>query len=673
MVDNIIRIKVIADTGQMTAGLARANKQISTLGATVSRVGRTMVAFAALFVARKLIGGIGESIKAFAEFEKGVANIGILLGDEISRIDEFQEAVRGISLGLGLASKDVLKAGFDIQSATNDVSESLEIMAAASRLAVAGGSNMASTTSGLLTLMESYDKSLRGAADGANLLLKTQQFARATIGDLSTSISKFLPVASQMGVKQEELLGIFAQLTRSLGSAKEASTALSMILQNLIKGTGELQSWSQRMFDTNIQNAVATKGLATVMEELSLEESGYIGKLITRQRAIKAVTSTTGKWADIQDFINGLLDRSSFVQDKLNIQMETSQIRLNKLTEAWADFKRSIGEIVAETDLPEKLTAVAKTLQEVAENEKLARFMRDNFKDSTLRLQLAIRDMAGEMLFSGKSTTETMKVLMAFKSIMDGSAESTSKLKQELDKIVETRRQFLEDAETKSIIEAPTEEELNAWDIYFNTITEKLIKLEEDAAALSEKMGVKITGSTLAMAQAVDKIMTGLVNSISAGFGKTMADIIIDGKDAGEALKAMWEDVAKSIIALIAQMIAKMIAWIAIVTIARAMGVPIPGGGGLGGLTKFLGFHEGGIVPGLGVGDKVPALLEPGELVVPRDQVKGGDIFNSSPTINVSLAGAILLDDPNAVKRLYREGLRDQIRDDIRTRRDTFF
>ena len=37
---------------------------------------------------------------------------------------------------------------------------------------------------------------------------------------------------------------------------------------------------------------------------------------------------------------------------------------------------------------------------------------------------------------------------------------------------------------------------------------------------------------------------------------------------------------------------------------------------------KALGFKKGGAVPGKGSGDKVPAMLEPGEYVLPKDTTK---------------------------------------------------
>ena len=78
-----------------------------------------------------------------------------------------------------------------------------------------------------------------------------------------------------------------------------------------------------------------------------------------------------------------------------------------------------------------------------------------------------------------------------------------------------------------------------------------------------------------------------------------------------------------------------------------------------------LTFQHGGIVPGIGSGDIVPALLEPGELVIPREMAGngssgrdgsyGGKTFNV--VINVEGAG-----DPAAVAREIKKVLRDEER-----------
>ena len=59
----IINIRV--NTKPLVDGVAKANKQLGALNATVGRILRTMSAFAALFIARGLVQGIGNAVRSF--------------------------------------------------------------------------------------------------------------------------------------------------------------------------------------------------------------------------------------------------------------------------------------------------------------------------------------------------------------------------------------------------------------------------------------------------------------------------------------------------------------------------------------------------------------------------------------------------------------------------------
>ena len=54
------------------------------------------------------------------------------------------------------------------------------------------------------------------------------------------------------------------------------------------------------------------------------------------------------------------------------------------------------------------------------------------------------------------------------------------------------------------------------------------------------------------------------------------------------------------------------------------------------GITSFLGFSKGGVVPNApGYGDRVPAMLTPGELVVPKNDID--DVMSSPLTVNFNI------------------------------------
>lgn len=101
--------------------------------------------------------------------------------------------------------------------------------------------------------------------------------------------------------------------------------------------------------------------------------------------------------------------------------------------------------------------------------------------------------------------------------------------------------------------------------------------------------------------------------------GKAFADVfdaIIDGEDP---LKAFLNSLKQTVKQVASELIATYIR----VAIFKALASPATGGGsaasGAAGLLKILGFAKGGIVPGTGSGDTVPAMLTPGELVVPKN------------------------------------------------------
>lgn len=181
-----------------------------------------------------------------------------------------------------------------------------------------------------------------------------------------------------------------------------------------------------------------------------------------------------------------------------------------------------------------------------------------------------------------------------------------------------------------------------------------------------------------AIGKTLANMWTQTASALVSSFGQAFAAVVSGTQSAGQAFASMWQSMTSVVLNLIGQIIAKLLIMLALM----AMGRLITGGGWgfIGGAisqfaTKGLwGMQEGGLVPGVGVGDKVPALLEPGELVIPKDKV--GDVVNnnsSNVSVNVSMAGAMVMDDPKTVSRLYREHLRDVIRNDAWGARDKFY
>jgi len=619
-----IDILINVRTAQFNRGIDKANQKLGMLNRTTGRILRTMSAFAALFVARALIRGIGESVQAFASFEKGLANIEILLTKERGRINEFGEAIRSLAKEFGVGTQDLLTAAFDIQSAIGDVSTSLDVLNAATRLAVAGGSDVAATTSGLITLMESYGKSLKGASDAADLMLITQEKARATIGEVGQSISRFLPVANVLGIRIEELMAVYAQLTRALGNTREASTALTMFLQKMMNPTQKLIDLAKQEWGMSIQRALATKNLAEVLRVLTSVEIEELGKLISRQRAIKAVAALTGEYSKIVGWSTEMLERQGYVQDRLAIQTSTVTVQAGQLREQWQDLMRTIGELVAETNLIPFLRDVVTELNKLlAMKETITDFF-GGIRDIVLTLATGAAQL-GNLLQVGREMGEN------FYNWLTGKEEETKAIQLEAIEVT---------AEKKDKEVAKDKE-----------------REEKKSFVLSKEVQKRIS------------LVSSTIGQINSMWSNSIARMIVEQKSFSETIGVLWRELATYILSLIMRLIAQWAIFMALTGFTGRVG-----GGFLGGLAKAIWpFQKGGIVPGIPGRDKVPALLEPGELVVPRQEVKNFYDYSRGRDTHISMAGAFIMDDPVQVEKLYREYIRDQIRNDIRTGRDNFY
>lgn len=113
------------------------------------------------------------------------------------------------------------------------------------------------------------------------------------------------------------------------------------------------------------------------------------------------------------------------------------------------------------------------------------------------------------------------------------------------------------------------------------------------------------------MAQFKNQTVQSLQGDLSTFLGSTIDHV----KGIGDA----FGQLANSVVGSIQKIVAQLIIQIAFQKLAAAAA---SGGGGIGGLFSALKFAEGGVVPGVGNTDSVPAMLMPGEFVVSKAAVQ---------------------------------------------------
>lgn len=148
------------------------------------------------------------------------------------------------------------------------------------------------------------------------------------------------------------------------------------------------------------------------------------------------------------------------------------------------------------------------------------------------------------------------------------------------------------------------------------------------------------------------------LTAITDGFGSAMADVIVDGKDFGEAMTSLWKDIAKQVIAEIVAMIAKLMILFVWQTLTgtqgsgKAMsklfakdGAAIGTSARNGMLTGANGFATTGHMGESGI----PAIVHPGEIISPIDKFFDAVKKSGGNTYQITVNGN---QDPQALAQL---------------------
>jgi len=356
-------------SAKIKKSLGTVDTQTKNTTMTVSQMGQKLrshwlAAAAAVAGFVMAMRGIASSVNAFAEFEQGLNNIKILLGQNKQEIVLFEKEVSKLATTFGVATNELLKSAFDIQSAVGDSAKSIDILNAATRLAVAGGSEMVSTTKGLVTIMESYGHELSGAADAADLLFIAQVRARATIGELAEASGSFLPLAAKLGVGVEEAMASFSKMTVVLGNVSESGTAMTGILNGLIKPTKELKAAVQGWFGVSVQQAVQQGKFLDIMEKLGTVSEEEIGRMIPRIRGLKGLLAVSQDINTVKRFAIEFTDRAGQTEAALATQMEGTARQAKILAENWHELNREMGALIAQTQIIPGMTSIIRELKD---------------------------------------------------------------------------------------------------------------------------------------------------------------------------------------------------------------------------------------------------------------------------------------------------------------------
>lgn len=282
-----------------------ADKNLAALGNTAKSAGK-VVAGAAV-AAATAVGTLGvAAVKAAAEYETQLANASTLLtGTEAeiaARTAEIGNEILDVSNRTGVATENLTDGMYQVISAFGDSADAAKILETAAKSAAAGNATTTDSVNLLSAVTKGYgDTSAEAVQKAADLSFATVRLGQTSFPELAASMGKVIPLASTLGVEQEQLFGAMATLTGVTGSTAEVVTQLKATMQGFLSPSKNMTAALESLGYESGQALLESEGLQGALEALkgavNNDELAFAG-LFSSVEAQTAVLAMAGNQSE---------------------------------------------------------------------------------------------------------------------------------------------------------------------------------------------------------------------------------------------------------------------------------------------------------------------------------------------------------------------------------------
>ena len=289
----------------LKAACNTAAKNIDALGKTAKNAGKVIAGAAAAGAAA--VGTIGvAAVKAASDYEAQLANVATLLtgteAEVAARTAEIGNQIMEVSNRTGVATADLTDGMYQVVSAFGDSADAASILETAAKSAAAGNATTTDSINLLSAVTKGYgDTSAEAVQKAADLSFATVRLGQTTFPELAAAMGKVIPLASTLGVEQEQLFGAMATLTGVTGSTAEVVTQLKATMQGFLSPSKNMSAALQSMGYESGQALLESEGLQGALEALKKSVGGNelaFAGLFSSVEAQTAVLAMAGTQAE---------------------------------------------------------------------------------------------------------------------------------------------------------------------------------------------------------------------------------------------------------------------------------------------------------------------------------------------------------------------------------------
>ncbi len=308
---------------------------VGGLGGSLLKVAGPLAGIAGAF---RAIGAAREAVRVSNEFGASMGRLATLLPGANDRLVQLSKNIRQIGVATGTDLNDVAAGAFQVVSAFGDAADTAEKLRVVTEAAAAGGSTVTDSLNLVSAVTKAYGDTSAGAVRHvADLAFQTNKLGQTTFPELAASMGKVTPLAAALGVKQEELFGVFATLTGVTGDASAVSTQLASAMGAMLKESTGASKAIKEMGFNSARAMIAELGLVGALKKIT-DHGGRsaeaIQELFTRKEAVIAVLPLIGSLSETA------AEKIAAMGDSTNVMSEALRASQSGLGEQAARTKK---------------------------------------------------------------------------------------------------------------------------------------------------------------------------------------------------------------------------------------------------------------------------------------------------------------------------------------------
>ncbi len=288
--------------GSLKKACAAASQNLETLGNAAKTAGKVVAgASLAIVGATATIGT--AALEAGKEYQAQLANISTLLtgteAEVAARTTEIGDQILDVSNRTGVATDNLTDGMYQVISAFGDSADASSILETAAKSAAAGNATTADSINLLSAVTKGYgDTSAEAVQKAADLSFATVRLGQTSFPELASSMGKVIPLASTLGLEQEQLFGAMATLTGVTGSTAEVVTQLKATMQGFLSPSKNMKEALKSMGYESGQALLESEGLQGALDALKNsvhgDELAFAGLFssVEAQTAVLAMAGT---------------------------------------------------------------------------------------------------------------------------------------------------------------------------------------------------------------------------------------------------------------------------------------------------------------------------------------------------------------------------------------------